>query len=203
MLFDGLASIFFDSKMKFLKCFVYFLTLIILGNFVLTGKEKVLPKAPTPKWSDFKYNSEEEKEFWDKLPDWTTNRAFNTPRTRKNGGGETIDKNSSEGFDGYVKYNSESYRTIYQFVDGYTSRWKSWFKSGKQMGEGKFLKENRDGTWNECYENGQKKSERNYKDGKVSGNAQFWTEDGKPSRFILSLPSLPSRWISTSKKQQE
>jgi antitoxin component YwqK of YwqJK toxin-antitoxin module len=161
-------------------------------------------------WSKFNYNSEEEKEFWDKLPDWT-NRTLNTPShfsgrlwTRKNARGETIDKNSSEGFDGYVKYNSKSYRTIYQLVDGYTSRFKSWFKSGKQMAEGNFLKENRDGTWNEWYENGQKKSERNYKDGKVSGNAQFWTEDGKPSRPILtSPPRSRSRSISIPKKQEE
>ena len=65
--------------MKFLRCFVYFLTLIIFGNFDLTGKERVLPKPPTvrrppptppPKWSDFKYNSKEEKEFWDKVTDF-------------------------------------------------------------------------------------------------------------------------------------
>ena len=167
----------------------------------------------TEPWSKFNYNSEEEKEFWDKLPDWT-GRLFHPPShflgrasARKNARGETIDKNSSEGFDGYVKKNSKSYRTIYQFVDGYTSRWKSWFKSGKQMAEGKFLKENRDGTWNEWLENGEKKSEINYKDGKLEGLSTTWYENGqkKSERNYKDgkLEGLSTTWYENRQKESE
>ena len=167
------------------------------------------------------FNSEEEKIFWDKLPDWTyrtlnptSNWILYPPShflgkasARKNARGETIDKNSSEGFDGYVKYSSKSYRTIYQFVDGYTSRWKSWFKSGKQMAEGNYLKENRDGTWNEWLENGEKKSEINYKDGKLEGLSTTWYENGQKKmevNFVKSLRSGPkTQWYRNGQKRFE
>ena len=44
-----------------------------------------------------------------------------------------------------------------------------------------YLKENRDGTWNEWLENGEKKSEINYKDGKLEGLSTTWYENGQNS----------------------
>ena len=99
--------------MKFLRCFVYFLTLIIFGNFVLTGKERVLPKPPTvrlprptpippPKWSDFKYNSKEEKEFWDKVTNFKIPDHYGWQRI--NSKGNKIDHDPFyKGYTGYQK----------------------------------------------------------------------------------------------------
>ena len=177
-------------------------------------KATITPKLPNwllPKeidWSDFTYNSPEEKAFWDELPDWSgkilvgewnSNPFIRGPDGfRRNAQGEIIKSNSSEGFNGYVKRGNNGYRTIYQFVDGYAVRSKSWWKDGRKWKELDYKEGKQDGletvwggngqkiakgnyknvqkhgleTW--WYDNGQKKSERNYKDGKLHGLSIKW-----------------------------
>ena len=155
-------------------------------------------------WSDFTYNSPEEKAFWDKLPDWSNRRLSLTNfRFKRNARGETIDSNSSEGFNGYVKQKGIwNRRTTYHFVDGYAVRGKTWFKSGQKEREtnykngvlhgpsthwyangqkreqGNHKDDQRSGLWTEWYENGQKKSEKNYKRFRLS-YAKVWLPDGE------------------------
>ena len=109
---------------------------------------------------------------------------------------------SSKILNGYVKSKSYFGRTIYQFVNGYAVRSKTWSKDGQKKSERNYKKglwhglstwwyENGqkkreqnykygmfDGPPNEWYENGQKKEELNYKDGKLSF-AKVWLPDGK------------------------
>ena len=155
------------------------------------------PPPPLP-WSNFIYNSPEEKTFWDKLNDWS---AYPLD-LRRNSQGEVIDKNSTEGFTGYVKTRTSDKRTIYQYLDGYSVRHKSWYQNGQKRSEGnhkngkvnglstlwhngkKVLEDNwkdgkRDGLETSWFENGQKRSEINWKNGKMDGLFIDYNEDGK------------------------
>ena len=99
-----------------------------------SSKPKVTPELPIwltnmLDWTDFTYNSPEEKMFWDELPDWSGKILWQDSNPfqfvlrpdefRRNAQGETIESNSLEGFNGYVKQKILGRRTIYQFVDGY------------------------------------------------------------------------------------
>lgn len=177
--------------MKSLKCFVYFLILIILGNFVLTGKEKVLPKAPTikpplpkrlppppiklppPKWSDFKYNSEEEKSFWDSVPSVgegnfsKSNSAlvfkffpmpYVLPDWRMDSMGGSIDKNSTKiGYSGFLKIIFSRTRFLAKFSNGKLDKSARWDLNGQKIYE--YIP--KDGVAKGWYPNGQKIFERN------------------------------------------
>ena len=76
------------------------------------------------------------------------------------------------------------------------------------------LTRQQEGLWVEWYENGQKKSEKNYKDGKRDGLWVGWDEDGQKSyesnykdgKKVSSMfvPKLIRKSkISIPKKQQE
>ena len=154
---------------------------------------KIPPRKPVPvlDWSDFTYNSPEEKAFWDKLPDWSDKTlvslvpALTRPGTsfKRNVLGEAIRGNSSEGYDGYVKKNRlGGYRTVYQFVNGYAIRSKTWSKDGQKESEINYEKGLQDGLSTSWYENGQKQSETNYKNGKKDGLLTSWYENGQKER---------------------
>jgi antitoxin component YwqK of YwqJK toxin-antitoxin module len=198
--------------MKSLKCFVYFLILIILGNFVLTGKEKVLPKAPTikpplpkrlpppikpppPKWSDFKYNSEEEKEFWDSVPSvyegnfsklkselvfyfFLSPMHYGLPGKdwRMDSMGGSIDKNSTKiGYSGFLKIMNSNGRFLAKFSNGKLDKVALWDLNGQKIYE-YIQKDGVEKSWNP---NGQKILERNYKDGKREGLETQWHPNGQ------------------------
>ena len=143
------------------------------------------PLSLANQWSDFIYDSPEEKAFWDKLPDWSSKGLlFTNFRFKRNALGETIESNSSEGFDGYVKCHKWvtfdlGYRTLYQFVDGYVVKEKSWSNKGQKKRENTYKEGKFDGLHTEWYFNGQKKSEGNYKDGKRDGPSTGWYENGQ------------------------
>lgn len=144
-------------------------------------------------WDDFTYNSPEEKAFWDELPDWSGKILVHSGNLnplillplpdgyRRNVQGEIIESNSSEGFNGYVKQH-HGYRTIYQFVDGYAVRSKSWWKDGRKWKELDYKEGKPDGLETWWFDNGQKKSETNYKDGKRDGLFTEWYENGRKRR---------------------
>ena len=142
---------------------------------------KIPPRKPVPvlDWSDFIYNSPEEKAFWDELPEWGTDWTDSLSSYKSNAQGQTIESNSSEGFNGYVKDKWGSIRTIYQFVDGYAVRKKSWYSNGQKSGEFKYKDGKLDGLSTWWHENGQKSSEGNYKYGERDGLSTSWYENGQ------------------------
>ena len=76
-----------------------------------------------------------------------------------------------------------------------------WHENGQKKSEGLYIILSRTGLWTEWYENGQKKSEINYKNGKVSGNARYWTVDGRPTdKPEIRMPPIR---ITIPKKQEE
>ena len=152
------------------------------------GQDQILRN---PLWSDFTYNSPEEKEYWDKLPEWKSDQKEDledfwmmvSSHGKLNSLGELIDSNSSEGYNGYVKNSTANNRTIEHYIDGYLVRRKSWYMNGREMADenykgGSNIRPTRDGiqiTWDE---NGQKKVEKNCKDGKPDGSWTEWYENG-------------------------
>jgi antitoxin component YwqK of YwqJK toxin-antitoxin module len=139
------------------------------------------PPRPTNllDWSDFTYNSPEENAFWDKLPEWSNKRLyFPYSRLKRNARGETIDSNSSEGFNGYVRRKAYTQRTIYQFVDGYVVRSKTLNKGGKKRSALNYKNGERDGIGTWWYENGQKRKESTYKEGKLMTSTS-WKPNGE------------------------
>lgn len=60
-----------------------------------------------------------------------------------------------------------------------------YFMSGKIQNTGSYSsirKETKHGLWTYCHENGQKKSEENYRDGKREGMSTAWHENGNKSQ---------------------
>ena len=140
----------------------------------------IIPPRISLDWSDFRYNSPEEKAFWDKLPDWSkTGSSRSLYSSKRNAKGEAIESNSSEGFNGYAKRKSFYERTVYQFVDGYAVREKSWYENGQKKWEINYKDGKQHGVDTAWDENGQKKWEKYYKDGKNDGLSTSWYENGQ------------------------
>ena len=154
-------------------------------------------QPPKPLWSDFTYNSSEEKDYWDKLPEkkdklngWIFIFKIKLSRQDVSNQWVGIDHNFSEGFNGYIKSRtffacSFPFRTIYHFVDGYLVREKSWYINGQDFNDRKYKTVSsttfRDGLQTTWYENGQTKLNYNYEDGKLDGLQTTWYENGQIS----------------------
>ena len=140
--------------------------------------------------------------------------------------GVTYLPNTDKPFSGYAKraYENEQVEILAQLKDGYVVRVKQWqenetprldvgFMEGKVGIEGMMykrepkLKEYGHGPATLWHENGQKKAEGNWKDGKKDGlwtewheNGQKWTEtnwkDGKPN-------GLATEWYENGQKEVE
>ena len=54
-----------------------------------------------------------------------------------------------------------------------------WYDNGHKKEEGTYKDGKKDGLWTGWYENGQKKAERNFKDGGKDGIMTMWFENGK------------------------
>lgn len=169
----------------------------------------LLPFPQLPQWSKFKYNSPEEKEYWDKLPDWSSDKRelFRIlPFTGKfNSLGELIDSNSSEGFNGYVKYRSANNRTIQHYVDGRLVRSKSWYINGQKKADENYkpgiTPPTQDGLQITWHKNGQKESIVSFKDGFEDGQPFYkWDENGvqEYSPFGRDLTIPPRYWTTQS-----
>ena len=105
---------------KIVTLIVFLQTILVVLNaqnpFLLPDSSKLRPviqkpkppppPRPLPRWSDFKYDSDEEKAFWEKLPhqaEGSGNRAIWKNHLKLNAHGEKIDSNSTYGYNGYVK----------------------------------------------------------------------------------------------------
>jgi antitoxin component YwqK of YwqJK toxin-antitoxin module len=60
-----------------------------------------------------------------------------------------------------------------------TGLWVYWYENGQKKAEGTFKDGKLEGPYTSWYENGQKKAEANYKDGKLEGLVTLWYESGK------------------------
>jgi antitoxin component YwqK of YwqJK toxin-antitoxin module len=114
--------------------------------------------------------------------------------------GVTYLPNTQEPFSGYAKqvYENEQIEVLAKFKDGYVVRVKQWQENGTPRWDFGFTEGNRgiegipwkeegetiyqrpkDGPETFWHENGQKKSEGNYKDGVIHGPAIGWHKNGQ------------------------
>ena len=118
--------------------------------------------------------------------------------------GEEIDNNSSDGFSGYVKGIFEEKRWIYQYVDGYLVRRKSWFPKGSVFMDSHFKEGKADGLSTSWYENGQMRSETNSREGKLDGVSIDYFENGQIEDHIVwknhKMNGLWTRWYENGQK---
>lgn len=156
------------------------------GRIITIPGRKPIAQRKSLDWSDFTYNSPEEEAFWDKLPEGSF---------------------SSKILNGYVKSKSYFGRTIYQFVNGYAVRSKTWRKDGQKKLEQNYKKGLRDGLSTSWYENGQKKKEGNFKDdGKLDGLQTEWHENGQKKEELNYKDgklSLAKVWLPVGKECPE
>ena len=152
-------------------------------------------------WSDFKYNSPEEKAFWGTVREWTN--ILHIPNERRDSNGIIIGRNSPYGFTGYIKTMAGDNRIIFQISDGwvirlkayysngqniYVQHWKAgqlhglhtwWYENGRKMKEVNYRGGKKEGLFTNWYKNGQKEGEANYKDGKEDGIITVWYDNGQ------------------------
>ena len=57
--------------------------------------------------------------------------------------------------------------------------WYTWFENGQIKSEENYKDSKKDGNWYTWFENGQIESEGNYKDSKKNGNWYTWFENGQ------------------------
>ena len=236
-------------------------------------------------WSDFTYNSPEEKAFWDNVPDWTTSDAIGLSVLDLDddlqafwvfaSDGSLADENFTDRYTGYAKSIEQTYtqtsesmdrygnyvgyqhvRIIRYLKDGMLSKEacfnesgqrlyqhilrddglceeKEWYYNGQiaykiiffikglwerdyidaesWLPNGDKCKETnwRNGTGRFCkyYENGQKWSEENYKDGKLDGLSAEWYQDGQKKEEVFyengKQDGLSIFWYENGRKKYE
>ena len=110
--------------------------------------------APKPlQWSDFRYESHQEKEFWDKVPDWTRIQSSgqgtaSIVQSRRDANGRPVGADELNGYTGYAKQLSlPGQRTIYQVQNGWIIRSMTWNKSGQRLVQGTYKSGKLDGAW--------------------------------------------------------
>ena len=133
------------------------------------------------------------KEAVDSAVDWTK---------LQNRNGVTYLPNANKPFTGYAKqsYDNDQVEVLARFADGYVVRLKQWQENGipkwevgymagkvgvDQIADGgleELLFLHNEGSATVWYENGQKKAEFNWKDGRKNGLSNGWYEEGQMER---------------------
>ena len=170
----------------------------------------LLPFPQLPQWSKFKYNSPEEKEYWDKLPDWSDKfkNYYNQTYNRNTIGESLSGQRPIPMFRGgyYVKSGDYCTRTILEYFRGYIVRSKTlfyngqnqeqcnykmgklhglrikWYHNGQKQEQGNYKEGGKEGLWEKWHYNGQKLEEGNYKEGKKEGLWEEWHYNGQKER---------------------
>ena len=151
------------------------------GNSVLQAPSSfgqplvaVASSSPNPlQWSDFRYESPREKEFWDKIPDWTGilpsgQGSVLVAQNRRDGNGKAMGAGTLNGYTGYAKQLSlPGQRTIYQVQNGWIVRSMSWNKSGQRLVQGTYKSGKLDGAWITYDNTGKEHTRVNYQAGQV------------------------------------
>ena len=132
-----------------------------------------IPISPPLQWTDFTYSSSREKEFWDKIPDWSSASPTGQgnsliPERRRDANGKVLNIDALTGYTGYAKKLSPpGQRTIYQFQNGWVTRSMSWNKRGQKLTEGTYKGGRKDGIWVTYDEAGKINSRVTYQAGQV------------------------------------
>lgn len=132
-----------------------------------------VPVPPLLQWTDFTYGSPREKEFWDKIPDWTsilpTGQGISLiPEKRRDANGKALDMDEPSGYTGYAKKLSvPGQRTIYQLQNGWVTRTMTWAQDGRKLTEGTYNGGRKDGVWVAYDEAGKINSRVTYQAGQV------------------------------------
>ena len=83
----------------------------------------------------------------------------------------------------------------------------SWYENGQKKSEGNFKDGKKDGLQTEWYENGQKKQEGNYKDGKMDGLLTYWFKNGQKQGELNykdgKYHGLWTSWYENGQKETE
>ena len=132
----------------------------VKGNQNTGGSERGIPPArpavpvsPPLQWTDFTYSSPREKEFWDKVPDWTSISSTGQgnpliPERRRDAIGKALNIDALTGYTGYAKkLSAPGQRTIYQLQNGWVTRTMTWGKDGLKIAEGSYKGGRKDGIW--------------------------------------------------------
>ena len=142
------------------------------GRAVPTARP-VVPVHPPLQWTDFTYGSAREKEFWDKIPDWThispTGQGNSLiPERRRNANGKALNVDELTGYTGYAKkLSAPGQRTIYQLQNGWVTRTMTWAKDGRKLAEGTYRGGRKDGVWVAYDEAGKINSRVTYQAGQI------------------------------------
>lgn len=133
----------------------------------------VVQVLPPLQWTDFTYSSPREKEFWDKVPDWSS--ALPTgqgnsliPERRRDANGKGLNIDALTGYTGYAKkLSAPAQRTIFQLQNGWVTRTMTWGKDGRKLAEGSYKGGRKDGIWVTYDEAGKINSQVTYQAGQV------------------------------------
>ena len=132
-----------------------------------------VPVTPPLQWTDFTYSSPREKEFWDKIPDWSSFSPTGQgnsliPESRRDANGKVLGIDALTGYTGYAKkLSAPGQRAIYQLQNGWVTRSMSWNKRGQKLAEGAFKGGKMDGVWVTYNEAGKINSRVTYQAGQV------------------------------------
>ena len=129
--------------------------------------------SPLLQWTDFTFASPREKQFWDKIPDWSNLPSEGPgssliPQRRRDLNGKALSKDESGGYTGYAKkLNPPGQRTIYQLQNGWVTRTMTWGKDGRKLEDGTYKVGRKDGLWVAYDETGRIHSQVTYQAGQV------------------------------------
>jgi hypothetical protein len=132
-----------------------------------------VPVAPPLQWTDFTYSSPREKEFWDKIPDWSSTSPTGQgnsliPERRRDANGKVLNIDALTGYTGYAKkLSAPAQRTIFQLQNGWVTRTMTWDKRGQKLAEGSYKGGRKDGIWVTYDEAGKINSQVTYQAGQV------------------------------------
>ena len=92
-----------------------------------------VPVSPLLQWTDFTFASPREKEFWDKIPDWSNLPPEGAgspliPQRRRDLNGKALSEDESGGYTGYAKKLTLPARTTGQLQNGWVTRTMTWKK---------------------------------------------------------------------------
>ena len=144
--------------------------------FPTKGISPTRPSVPVSsllQWTDFTFASPREKEFWDKIPDWSKlppegSESPLIPQRRRDLNGKALSKDESGGYTGYAKkLTLPGQRTIYQLQNGWVTRTMTWRKDGRKLEDGTYKVGRKDGLWVAYDDTGRIKSQVTYQAGQV------------------------------------
>ena len=156
----------------------------ILAENNHSNREKIdkrISIKPVINWSDFKYNSEEERDFWKQIPDWTGIKEVS--KFRRDSLGKKINPDSINGYSGHARRIDRDWnlRIIYLVENGWVIKSQSWDLAGNVRTQRHYKAGKLHGLWTGWHGNGAKQIEFSWVNGIPIGRSISWHENGKIS----------------------